>query len=121
MTWSVELFSDWKKANNNTIIAQTPGTRASFPTSQKRTPPQDCDFKLNVVASVKAGSKPYDIGMILRDHPGGFVAGKIKCLRMVRTVFKFEALALQEGPHWLLSMLYQKVKVESYSPFSLSY
>lgn len=57
--------------------------------------------------------------MILRDQSGEFIAGKVICLAMVNTVFEAEAVGIHEGLSWLLSMLHQKVVIESVSLLSL--
>ena len=45
----------------------------------------------------KVGSNSFSVGLILRDHLGSFVAGKVACLKMVSSVFEAETIAIHEG------------------------
>ncbi|XP_074341830.1 uncharacterized protein LOC141679223 [Apium graveolens] len=83
----------------------------TFPHQWK--PPATGSFKLNTDASFKVGEGSFSIGLLLRDHQGKFIVGKVQRLVMVSSVLEAEVIAIREGLHWLASLPYQNVEVES--------
>ena len=82
-------------------------------------PPDIGCLKLNTDASIRSNSTSFSVGLVLRDHLGTFVAGKVDSLPGSYTVLEAETLAICEGLKWLMSMPYQKVSVESDSLLSV--
>lgn len=80
MDWSSKFFSDWKKAkeSKSKIQKSTMPTRSVHP--HKWFPPVAGCVKLNVDASVFPNSDRFSIGLIIRDHGGSFLVGKVLCL-----------------------------------------
>ena len=70
-------------------------------------------LKLNTDAAIKLGENTFAVGLILRDHRGDFVGGKVRSLPMVSSVFEAEITAIKEGLRWLSTLPYQHVTIES--------
>lgn len=97
----------------------TTSTLSCQPSSQKWKPRGVGSFKLNTDAAVKVGDDTFSIGLILRDHQGEFITGKVKRMTMVSSVLEAEVAAIREGLHWLSSLPYHNVEVESDSTLSV--
>ncbi|XP_074337757.1 uncharacterized protein LOC141674955 [Apium graveolens] len=69
-------------------------------------------YKLNTDTTIKLGDSTFSVGLILRNHEGGFVMGKVRKLLMVSSVFEAEVDAIREGLQWVFTLPYQRIKVE---------
>lgn len=49
-------------------------------------------LKVNVDASFRSAEASSSVGMVLRNHDGDFLAGKVVCLEDAATIFKAEAI-----------------------------
>lgn len=119
MDWSAQHFFDWRKAEETRASLLVSAAKPCQPSSHKWIPPKQGAFKLNVDAAVKSGSENFFVGLILCDHLGQFVIGKVVCMKMVSSVFEAEACAIQEGLQWLLSLPHRDVEVKSDSLLSV--
>lgn len=72
------------------------GTVQRQPASQKWTSPIAGSFKLNVDAAIRLGEDSLSVGLVLRDHLGSFIAGKVRCMKMVNSVFEAEVFVIKE-------------------------
>ncbi|XP_074351705.1 uncharacterized protein LOC141690845 [Apium graveolens] len=88
-------------------------------TPVKWTKPENGVLKLNVDTSVSLGAISFTMGLVIRDHAGVFVAGKMVCIAMITTTFEVEALAILESLHWLLTLNHDRVIIESDSLLSI--
>lgn len=104
---------DWKEAKTNIARASDLGTRSCHSTLPKWIPPPLGKLKLNTDAAVRLGEDLFSVGLVLRDHLGSFIAGKVLRMMMVSSVFEAEVEAIKEGLKWLSSLPYQYVIVES--------
>ena len=68
---------------------------------------------MNTDAAFKPGDDSCSVGLIIRDHLGTFIAGQVKKVGMVHSVFEAETAAIHEGLQWLLTLHYQHVEIES--------
>lgn len=58
-------------------------------------------FKSELDASVFPGAQTFNVGMVLRDQRGTFIAGKCLCLAEVESVFEVEAIRVREALSWI--------------------
>lgn len=72
-------------------------------------------FKVNVDASVFPNASSFTVGMVMRNHQGTFIAGKVICLPMVELVFEAETVGINEALSWIKTQQFQDnaVMVES--------
>lgn len=54
-------------------------------------------LKVNVDASFRSASTNFKVGMVLRNHIGEFLAGRIICLEAAVTIFEEEAIGTREA------------------------
>ncbi|XP_074357577.1 uncharacterized protein LOC141697194 [Apium graveolens] len=104
---------------NNRRGRQEMGSASDCHYPQKWKPPDVGRLKLNVDASVHVNAADFSIGLILRDHMGQFVAGKVKCIARSGNVLEAKATAILEGLKWIVDMNYRNVEVESDSLVSV--
>lgn len=62
--------------------------------------PEQRKLKVNVDASIVQGSSFYSVGMIHRDHTGGFLEGKTMKFTRMLSVMEAEASAIEEKLKW---------------------
>ena len=54
-------------------------------------------IKLNTDAAIRLGEQSFSVGLVLRDHHGQFIMGKVCRLAMVSSVLEAEVTAIQEA------------------------
>lgn len=113
MDWSSKFISDWRSAKASRLMLTAVGVKHYSSVVHKWRPPERGMLKLNVDAAYKVGLDSFSIGLVLRDHLGSFVAGKVLCFKIVSSVLEAETMAVHEGLKWLCSMPHQLVEVES--------
>lgn len=91
MEWSLKQLSDWRSANNKIAKVKTPSMVHNQQSNAKWVALVPGSFKLNVDASIVEGSSSFSIGMVLRNHRGQFVGGKVMRFEKKVTVFEAEA------------------------------
>lgn len=67
-------------------------------------PPGAGGFKVNVDASVREGSSSFSVGIVLRDHAGGFCQARSARREGEVSVFKAEAWGVLEAIRWIISL-----------------
>lgn len=60
-------------------------------------------FKLNVDASFFSRADTISISMVLPEHNGSFIAGKVLRLMAPRSVFEAETIGVREALSWIIS------------------
>lgn len=81
-------------------MKHTPGGEKNCQRSAHKWKPLDPGaYKLNADASFTAGKDSFSIRMVLRDHVGAFIAGKVMSLKKVDSVVEAEAVAVKEAHH----------------------
>lgn len=75
--------------------------------------PEEGHYKLNIDASVFSGTNSFSIGMILRDHNGMFLRGKMARFSGRVLAFEAEVVGILEAPSWIYTAPSQRVTVET--------
>lgn len=75
MDWSSKYFADWNAAKKSRAATPATSTITSQTSPHKWKPPVMGSYKLNTDAAIKLGDSTFSIGLILRNHEGGFVMG----------------------------------------------
>ncbi|KAL8122803.1 hypothetical protein AgCh_010975 [Apium graveolens] len=78
MEWSAKTVSDWREAKNKRAnqVANSSSTTISVPVEWQK---PDSGLKLNVDAAIQLRADSFSMGLLLRFHEGGLVAGKTVC------------------------------------------
>ncbi|KAL8134789.1 hypothetical protein AgCh_009705 [Apium graveolens] len=113
MSWSIKNISDWKEALDDRARRRTSNSTSVIQRPVKWRKPDLGSLKLNVDAAVSLGASSFSVGLVLRDHSGAFICGKVVNKFMVASVFEAEALAVLEGLNWLLTRNHVNVIIES--------
>lgn len=79
--------------------------------SSRWSPPEVGALKINVDASVRAGSDTFLVGMVLRDYEGVFVAGKTISIQASGSIFEAEAIGVREALSWVKDQNLQNKRV----------
>lgn len=113
MQWSIKQVSQWREVQNLKPGIKNIRTQGQGNNAGRWKAPEVNNFKVNVDASVFPGSNSYSVGMILRDHNGGFrKARNLRCEGQV-SVFEAEARGVLEAIRWVLSLGIADVVVEN--------
>ncbi|XP_074364363.1 uncharacterized protein LOC141705221 [Apium graveolens] len=80
---------------------------------EKWQPPEEGSFKVNVDAAIQEGSESFSIGMVIRDHTGTFIEGKVMSFPSPESVFAAEAIGMREALSWIADKGLHKVTFES--------
>ena len=119
MEWSASYFAEWRKAKESKTVLLNNG-RSNAPTGTHKWKAPTVDYlKLNTDAAIKLGENSFSVGLVLRDHRGEFIGGKVKRLQMANSVLEAEVIAIKEGLHWLSTLPHQFVEIESDSLLSV--
>lgn len=113
MEWSAKYFQEWKVAKVSNTLSVGRKSLSTQTSSHRWKAPGMGSFKLNTDAAIKLGDDTFSIGLVLRDHQGEFVGGKVKCTMKVSSVLEAEVLAIKDGLQCLLSLPYANVEVET--------
>lgn len=52
-------------------------------------------------ASIFPNARNFSVGMVLRDHLGYYVAGKVSCFPMVASFFEADVIGIREALSWI--------------------
>lgn len=66
-------------------------------------PPSKGSLKVNVDASIFTGKDDFSVGMVLRDHSGSFISGKVLMLPVPASVFEGETIGVREALSWIMA------------------
>lgn len=101
MEGSFRLVKDWKEARGSRVL----GSQNSSTRIQRQAcswfPPVEGVLKVNVDASVFPDSDFFSVGMLIRDHKGVFVAGRVIRLPAPTSVFEAEIVGVKEALSWI--------------------
>ncbi|XP_074352388.1 uncharacterized protein LOC141691557 [Apium graveolens] len=117
--WSAKQVAEWKRANNKPESAER--VSDSRPTNESRWQhPVPGNLKLNVDASVIAGQNSYTLGMVIRNHQGEYISGKVmRCAGRV-SVLEPELEGIAEALSWAQNVTEGEVVIESDSLASVN-
>lgn len=112
MEWSLKQLTDWRNASSRAKTKAANGTHRQIDGLKWVAPEVGC-LKVNVDASVMPDASFFAIGMVQRDHTGGFVGGKV--MRFEKTVFVFEAetIGIHGALSWIMYTAEGEVCIES--------
>lgn len=99
MDESFKSLTNWREARK-TVKSTVPTPQKTEGCSKWR-PPEQGGFKINVDASVMPGVNSFSVGMVLRGHDGGFVAGKTTRFNAADSVFEAETIGVREALSWI--------------------
>ncbi|KAL8093239.1 hypothetical protein AgCh_035216 [Apium graveolens] len=119
VNWSLKQLQEWKIAVSKVIDSSERPTTVTRREGTKWTHLEQGKLKVNVDASIEQGSSCYSIGMILRDHTGGFLEGKTMKFSRMATVIEAEASVIEEALEWIVSKGVTEVLVESDSQLAV--
>ncbi|XP_074322969.1 uncharacterized protein LOC141659929 [Apium graveolens] len=105
-------ITEWKNAVRP-VVGSRQGKRSSSGRGQivRWSCPIEGQLKLNVDASVFSGANFFFIGMVIRDHNGHFLKGKVAKLSGCVSIFEAEAVGVQEALTWLREWPSQQLEV----------
>lgn len=111
MQWSVKQITQWQEVQVQkvkTVNVQICQADAAI----RWLVPVAGGYKVNVDASVFARTSSFSIGMVLRDHVGGFCTARNLRKGAKVTVFEAEARGVLEAIRWIMEMGITNVVVE---------
>ncbi|WOH16655.1 hypothetical protein DCAR_0936213 [Daucus carota subsp. sativus] len=113
MQWSAKQISQWQKVQKYKLTTGDASRRSKQDVTNYWKAPEPGKLKINVDASVHAGTSSFALGMVLRDQNGGFC--KAKCSRHEGevTVFEAEAFGVVEALKWIMELGIMNVELES--------
>ena len=88
MRWSVQQVTQWREAQNMSTRNANRVAQRVISEVRNWQAPEVNRFKVNVDASVFSERANYSIGMILRDHEGGFCRARSMCQEGEVSVFE---------------------------------
>lgn len=103
MEGSIRMVTDWREAKrtkHKPTLKKDLGTQAG---TDKWSPPSSGQLKLNVDASVFPGADSFSLDMVLRDHHGSLLAGKVLRLSAPASVFEAETIGVREALSWIMA------------------
>lgn len=107
--WSFKLIQEWRQAKAKPVYAEV---RKTTQTATWK-PPQDGSFKLNVNASVFPNEDFFSVGLIMRDHTGGFIQGRTMKIAGKVSVLEAEATWVLKAFEWVHDLTFNNVDVET--------
>lgn len=110
--WSEKQVLDWKLANkkDRTTTGVNEGRQD---TTTKWHQPAPGSLKLNVDASVTEGQNSFSLGMVIRNHQGDYIAGKVmRCVGRVPAL-EAELTGVAEALVWAQEVADGEVEIES--------
>lgn len=110
--WSVKYVTDWCEAKKRSLKTRISGTTGELTAEARWSPPNVNHFKLNVDASVFPGTQNFSVGMVIRDHKGGFILGKTVRIAGEVSVFEAEVRGILEALLWLQNLELQNIIIE---------
>lgn len=113
MQWSINQVRQWQEVqvvrSSNDVI----GMPSHRPELALWNAPATGKLKVNVDASVVSGASSFAIGMVLRDHLGGFCNARNLRREGEISVFEAEAYGVLEAIRWVHDLGISNVEIES--------
>ncbi|KAL8126745.1 hypothetical protein AgCh_013868 [Apium graveolens] len=101
MDSSFKMHSEWLEAKKKPTSTSAQIRLLVEKGDKKWYQPDMGVVKVNVDASVFPNSQNFSIGMVLRDHLGSFIAGKVMCFPIVASVLEAEVIRIREALSWI--------------------
>ncbi|XP_074352905.1 uncharacterized protein LOC141692062 [Apium graveolens] len=120
MEWSFKQLSDWRAATGSVNRLKETNVKHAQKIKAKWVTPDAGCLKLNVDANIVPGSSSFAIGMILRDHSGQYLRGKVMKFEREVYVFEAEMVGIEDALSWILVKTEGKVCIESDSLLALA-
>lgn len=112
--WSFKQLSDWKStttqmlgSRNSTSISPAPGQATRW------MPLEPGQVTVNVDAAIVKGSPYFSVGMVLRNHTGAFIVGRVLKISKEVSVIEAETIGIEEALSWIMLSGVKDVSVES--------
>lgn len=104
------IYSEWLDAKKQNVpnLSQSKSNRKKGDNIWQ--PPKLDSFKVNVDASLFPNAQNFKVGIVLRDHLGSFIAGKVKDFSMIESVFEAEMVGIGRFYLGLRRTILQKVR-----------
>lgn len=109
---SSQYVSEWRKERLKRTLKSNALQQEKQVHTRKWKPLTEGVLKINVDASFITSSATFQIGMVLRNHQGTFLAGRNLCPRSPTSVFEAEAIGVLEGLSWIKMQQLQNHKIE---------
>lgn len=106
---SASMAMDWRDKKERNKMANPMVSKQTV----KWYPPAEGKFKINVDAAVLHEAEVASIGMVIRDHTGLFVEGRVKKLLNQESVFAAEAMGVCEAVDWAIEKQLQDITIET--------
>lgn len=100
MDWSWKIVSEWRQVAKEKRGRNKMENPNSIMQMAKWSPPAEGYLKINVDAAVQREIEVASIGMVIRDHKGTFVEGRVRKLLNQDSVFAVEAMGVCEAVDW---------------------
>lgn len=118
VAWSRKQIRDWQLANkHNSPAFSVRGTNQESDLKWKL--PEAWCMKINVDASITEGQNSFAIGMVLRNHLGGYIAGRTMKFAGNVSVMEAELTGIVEALLWAREVVVVGVVIESDSLLSI--
>lgn len=112
MDWSVKHITEWQTARKTKLSRLQTNTQSAVQGSTKWVAPVEGKLKVNVDASVVAGTPSFVVGMVLRNHHGMFVqARNARCAGEVPALGA-EAWGVLEALKWIQILQVPNVEIK---------
>lgn len=111
--WSSKQVLDWREMQKRRSQAHKQSLQPTVKPGTKWVPPPLDTYKINVDASVFEDQDYFSVGMVLRDHLGQFVRGRVLRFAGHVDVLEAELVGILEALHWSKSFAGRIGKIES--------
>lgn len=119
MDWSSRMINEWTDAMKNKKKSSSQSSTCGLAKVQRWKPPEVGNMKVNVDASLSSENATFSVGMVLRDHTGKFIEGRVGCMPEVGSIFEAEAIGIREALSWIAGKGLTQVSFESDSLLSI--
>lgn len=109
---SSKQVAQWKEVQNLNKIRGNGRAQSYQMEVVKWKAPDEGSLKVNVDASVFAGKESFSVGMVLRDHRGGFCRARNMCSNGAVSVFEAETRGVLAAVRWIMELGIVNVVVE---------
>lgn len=113
MDWSLMQLKEWGEACSRVHQRVLQVRRNNDTNNDRWVAPETGLLKVNVDASIVEGSSHFSVGMVLRDHRGDYLGGKVMKVAAAVSVLEAEAIGIDEALSWISSRTEGRVCVES--------
>ena len=119
MHWSSKQITNWRQAQDKRKAARNQLERDRNAYTTRWSVPNHGELKLNVDASVLDGANFFSVGMVLRDHHGTFVKGRVLKIAGKVEVIEAELIGILEALQWIKDIQGYSVIIENDSLLSV--